>query len=119
MPDILLILIVILILVVVWRGPKNLPKLGEALGRGVREAKSEATKAQAEIQARASGEAMEPTTTAAPATAAPAPAEAAPAPAAPAAPAAPSAGPAPAAPAPAAVPPDPPTTAEAPGERPA
>jgi Sec-independent protein translocase protein TatA len=106
MPDILLILIVILILVVVWRGPKNLPKLGEALGRGVREAKSEATKAQAEIQARASGEAMEPTTPAAPAPT-------------PAAPAAPSAGPAPAAPAPAAVPPDPPTTAEAPGERPA
>ena len=36
----------------VWRGPKTLPKLGEALGRGVKEAKSEATKAQAEIQAR-------------------------------------------------------------------
>ena len=53
--DILLVLIVILILVVVWRGPKTLPKLGEALGRGVKEAKTEATKAQAEIQARASG----------------------------------------------------------------
>jgi Sec-independent protein translocase protein TatA len=52
MPDVLLILIVILILAVIWRGPKNLPKIGEALGRGVREAKSEATKAQAEIQAR-------------------------------------------------------------------
>jgi Sec-independent protein translocase protein TatA len=54
MPDVLLILIVILILAIIWRGPKNLPKIGEALGRGVREAKSEATKAQAEIQARAS-----------------------------------------------------------------
>ena len=52
MPDVLLILIVILILAVIWRGPKNLPKLGEALGRGVKEAKIEATKAQAEIQAR-------------------------------------------------------------------
>ena len=52
MPDLLLILIIILIVVVVWRGPKTLPKLGEALGRGVKEAKSEATKAQAEIQAR-------------------------------------------------------------------
>ena len=50
MPDVLLILIVILILAVIWRGPKNLPKLGEALGRGVKEA----TKAQAEIQARTS-----------------------------------------------------------------
>ena len=52
MPDVLLILIVILIIAIIWRGPKNLPKIGEALGRGVREAKSEATKAQAEIQAR-------------------------------------------------------------------
>jgi Sec-independent protein translocase protein TatA len=53
-PDLMIILIVILVLVVLWRGPKTLPKLGEALGRGVREAKTEATKAQAEIQARAS-----------------------------------------------------------------
>ncbi len=53
MPDLLLIiLIVILVVVVMWRGPKTLPKLGEALGRGVKEAKTEATKAQAEIQAR-------------------------------------------------------------------
>jgi Sec-independent protein translocase protein TatA len=51
--DLLIVLIVILVLVVIWRGPKTLPKIGEALGRGVREAKTEATKAQAEIQARA------------------------------------------------------------------
>ena len=42
MPDLLIILIVILVLVIFWRGPKNLPKLGEALGRGVREARREA-----------------------------------------------------------------------------
>ena len=52
MPDLLLVLIVILILVVIWRGPKTLPSLGNALGRGVREARQEASKAQAEIQAR-------------------------------------------------------------------
>ncbi len=56
MPDLLLILIVILILVIVWRGPKTLPSLGAALGRGVREAKAEAAKAQEEIQARTSDE---------------------------------------------------------------
>ena len=50
--DLMLILVIILIAVVVWRGPKTLPKLGAALGRGVREARSEAEKAQAEIQAR-------------------------------------------------------------------
>jgi Sec-independent protein translocase protein TatA len=55
MPDLLLLLIVILILVVVWRGPKTLPRLGEALGRGVREARTEAAKAQDEIQARVGG----------------------------------------------------------------
>jgi Sec-independent protein translocase protein TatA len=42
MPDLLIILIVILVAVIFWRGPKNLPKLGEALGRGVREARREA-----------------------------------------------------------------------------
>ena len=41
-PDILIILLVILVLVVMWRGPKTLPKIGEALGRGVKEAKAEA-----------------------------------------------------------------------------
>jgi Sec-independent protein translocase protein TatA len=52
MTDLLIPLLIALVLVVMWRGPKTLPKLGEALGRGVREAKSEATKAQDEIKAR-------------------------------------------------------------------
>ncbi len=43
MPDVLLVLIVILILALLWRGPKTLPRLGEALGRGVREARKEAS----------------------------------------------------------------------------
>jgi Sec-independent protein translocase protein TatA len=60
MPDLLLVLIVILVLALLWRGPKTLPKLGEALGRGVREARSEASKAQAEIQARTAGEPTAP-----------------------------------------------------------
>jgi Sec-independent protein translocase protein TatA len=55
-PDILIVLIIVLVAVLLWRGPKNLPKLGEALGRGVREAKSEATQVQADIQARTSGD---------------------------------------------------------------
>jgi Sec-independent protein translocase protein TatA len=59
-PDILIVLIIVLIVVVLWRGPKNLPKLGEAFGRGVKEARTEATKAQAEIQARASGDTAQP-----------------------------------------------------------
>ena len=41
MSDVALVLIVILVLVVIWRGPKTLPDLGKALGRGVREARDE------------------------------------------------------------------------------
>lgn len=52
MPDLIIILVVILIAVVVWRGPKTLPKLGEAFGRGVKEAKAGAAAAQEEIQDR-------------------------------------------------------------------
>jgi len=54
--DLLIILIVVLVVVVMIRGPKTLPKWGAAIGKGVRGAKEEAGKAQAEIQARASGE---------------------------------------------------------------
>lgn len=60
MQDLAIVLIVILVLVLLWRGPKTLPKLGEALGRGVREAKQEATKVQGEIQSRAAGEPIPP-----------------------------------------------------------
>jgi Sec-independent protein translocase protein TatA len=41
--DLLIVLVVILALVLLWRGPKTLPRLGEALGRGVREARSQAS----------------------------------------------------------------------------
>ena len=53
--DLIFILIIILVVVLIWRGPKTLPKIGEALGRGVREAKTEATTVQKEIQARTDG----------------------------------------------------------------
>jgi Sec-independent protein translocase protein TatA len=42
--DLLVVLIIALVIVIVWRGPKTLPKLGQALGRGVREARAEASK---------------------------------------------------------------------------
>lgn len=42
MQDLALILVIVLILVLVWRGPKTLPQLGAALGRGVKEARKEA-----------------------------------------------------------------------------
>ncbi len=39
--DLLLILVVILIVVLLIRGPKMLPKLGEALGRTVKDTRDE------------------------------------------------------------------------------
>jgi Sec-independent protein translocase protein TatA len=42
--DLIVVLVIALVIVLVWRGPKTLPKLGQALGRGVREARAEASK---------------------------------------------------------------------------
>jgi Sec-independent protein translocase protein TatA len=42
MSDVGLVLIVILVLVIIWRGPRTLPKIGQALGRGVKAAREEA-----------------------------------------------------------------------------
>ena len=42
--DLLIVLIVVLLVVLIWRGPKTLPKLGEALGRGIREARHQASR---------------------------------------------------------------------------
>jgi len=50
--DLWIVLVIILVAVIVWRGPKTLPQLGKAFGRGVKEAREEAAKAQTEIQAR-------------------------------------------------------------------
>lgn len=43
MSDVALVLVAVLVVVLVWRGPKTLPELGKALGRGIREARREAT----------------------------------------------------------------------------
>jgi sec-independent protein translocase protein TatA len=39
--DVLIVLIVILVIVLIWQGPKNLPKLGSALGRSIKDFRSE------------------------------------------------------------------------------
>ncbi|HSL98230.1 MAG TPA: twin-arginine translocase TatA/TatE family subunit [Candidatus Deferrimicrobiaceae bacterium] len=42
--DLFLVLVAVLIVALVWRGPKTLPEIGRMLGRGVREARTEAAK---------------------------------------------------------------------------
>jgi Sec-independent protein translocase protein TatA len=40
--DLAILLVVVLILVLMWRGPKTLPKIGQAFGRGVKTVRDEA-----------------------------------------------------------------------------
>jgi Sec-independent protein translocase protein TatA len=51
-PDVLIVLIIVLVLALMFRGPKTLPKIGEALGRGVKNAKEEAAEVRAAIDKR-------------------------------------------------------------------
>jgi Sec-independent protein translocase protein TatA len=81
--DLWIVLVIILVAVIVWRGPKTLPQLGRAFGRGVKEAREEAAKAQTEIQARTTTDPEDRVATApAPVATPPPPAAAAPPPAA-------------------------------------
>jgi Sec-independent protein translocase protein TatA len=48
--DVLIVLIVVLGIVLVWRGPRILPKWGETLGRGVRATRKEVSEIQDEAQ---------------------------------------------------------------------
>ena len=50
--DLVIVLIVILIVVLIWRGPKILPKWGEALGRGVKAPRKEVGDLQDEMRKR-------------------------------------------------------------------
>jgi Sec-independent protein translocase protein TatA len=51
-PDVIVVLVIVLILVLMWRGPKTLPKIGEALGRGVKNAREEAREVRSAIDKR-------------------------------------------------------------------
>ena len=50
--DVLIVLIVILAVVLIWRGPKILPKWGETLGRGVKATRKEVGEMQDEARAK-------------------------------------------------------------------
>lgn len=50
MDKLLLLLVVALIIVIVWRGPKTLPQIGQMLGRGVKEARKEAAEIKTDIR---------------------------------------------------------------------
>jgi TatA/E family protein of Tat protein translocase len=39
--DVLVVLLIVLVIVLIWQGPKNLPKLGSALGRSISDFRKE------------------------------------------------------------------------------
>jgi Sec-independent protein translocase protein TatA len=53
--DTIVVLVVVLIVVLIWRGPKMLPKWGETLGRGVKATRKEVTDLQDEVRKRDDG----------------------------------------------------------------
>ena len=55
MSDLIVVLIIVLIVVVLWRGPKTIPEIGRMFGRGVREAREEASKLRASDDKPADG----------------------------------------------------------------
>ena len=48
--DVVIVLLVVLAVVLIWRGPKVLPKWGETLGRGVKATRKEITDLQDEAK---------------------------------------------------------------------
>jgi len=53
--DFIVILVIVLIVVLIWRGPKMLPKWGETLGRGVKATRKEVEDLQDEMSKRDDG----------------------------------------------------------------
>ncbi len=47
--DTIVVLLIVLAVVVVWRGPKMLPKWGAVLGRGVKAARKEAAELRKDL----------------------------------------------------------------------
>jgi Sec-independent protein translocase protein TatA len=53
--DLVIVLIVILAVVLIWRGPKILPRWGETLGRGVKATRKELSEMQDEAKEKDDG----------------------------------------------------------------
>ena len=66
--DVLIVLVIILVIVLIWQGPKNLPKMGSALGKSISDFRKEVSTDDkpAEQAAPTANAATTPTTTAPP-----------------------------------------------------
>ena len=66
--DVLIVLVIILVIVLIWQGPKNLPKMGSALGKSISDFRKEVSTDDkpAEQAASTANAAAAPTTPAPP-----------------------------------------------------
>jgi TatA/E family protein of Tat protein translocase len=66
--DVLIVVVILLIIVLIWQGPKNLPKLGSALGRSISDFRKEVSTDEKPAESTSSTTAATPTAPAPPTT---------------------------------------------------
>jgi len=66
--DVLIVLVIVLVIVLIWQGPKNLPKLGSALGRSISDFRKEVSTDEKPAESTSSTTAATPTAPAPPTT---------------------------------------------------
>jgi len=66
--DVLIVVVILLVIVLIWQGPKNLPKLGSALGRSISDFRKEVSTDEKPAESTPSTTAATPTAPAPPTT---------------------------------------------------
>jgi sec-independent protein translocase protein TatA len=66
--DVLIVVVILLVIVLIWQGPKNLPKLGSALGRSISDFRKEVSTDEKPAESTPSATAATPTAPAPPTT---------------------------------------------------
>ena len=66
--DVLIVLVIVLVIVLIWQGPKNLPKLGSALGRSISDFRKEVSTDEKPAESTPSATVATPTAPAPPTT---------------------------------------------------
>ena len=66
--DVLIVVVILLVIVLIWQGPKNLPKLGSALGRSISDFRKEVSTDEKPAEPPSSTAQATPTTPAPPTT---------------------------------------------------
>ena len=66
--DVLIVLVIVLVIVLIWQGPKNLPKIGSALGRSISDFRKEVSTDEKPAESTPSATAAAPAAPAPPTT---------------------------------------------------